>query len=263
MTKEEKIKEAYGEYWDLVKNHIDDNGWFSNDREDFYLSFGDCEKLGGTDYGHNEFIRPKSLQGIEDYYTFKDVVDFENYKVNKQGVLISKSRVSIQKNGKSYHVKERIMKPQIDNTGYIVFCLRNDKKESKKVYLHRILCELFLENPENKPCVNHKDGVKYNNSLSNLEWCSYKENNIHAFDNGLQKSGKEHHFYGKEGKFCHNSKKIICNDSGKVFDSLTEASLFFNISKSHLSNILKGIRKSTINISHYQPIEIPKKLPIY
>lgn len=259
-TKEEVVKEAWGADYNLGVG-IDENGWLSEN----YLTNDQCNLFNydeSFEYKNVFGYRPKSLHGIENYYSFKDITGFENYQVNKQGVVVSKSRVSLQKNGKKYTVKEKVMKPQIDNTGYIVFGLRNNKKETKKVYLHRILAESFIPNIENKPCINHKDGVKYNNSLDNLEWCTYQENNIHAFDNNFQKSGKQHHFYGKKGEFCHNSKKIICNDTGRIFDSLTEASLFFNISKSHLSNILKGVRKSSINATHYQPITKPQP-PLY
>ena len=195
-AKQEAIKKAYGENY----IHADINGWI---RFGMYVP----TDLGIENYDDMDgFWRCKSLQGIETYYSFIDIKGFENYKVNKQGVIVSKSRVSKQKNGKNYTVKENIMKPQIDNTGYIVFGLRNSNKKTKKVYLHRILAESFIPNIENKPCVNHKDGVKYNNNLNNLEWCTYKENNIHAFDIGLQKKGKEHHYYGKKGIECHNHK---------------------------------------------------------
>lgn len=209
MTKQELIKEAWGEYYELVKNQIDNNGWykyFDLNNSEMKRKLWQFVNLELEELPDVYLIRPKSLQGIEDYYSFLDIKGFENYKVNKQGIVVSKSRVSLQKNGKKYTVKEKIMRPQIDNTGYIVFGLRNNKKETKKVYLHRILAECFIINNENKPCVNHKDGVKYNNSLSNLEWCTYKENNIHAFETGLQKKGKDHHYYNKKGIECHNHK---------------------------------------------------------
>ena len=205
-AKQEAIKKAYGENY----IHADINGWI---RFGMYVP----TDLGIENYDDIDgFWRCKSLQGIETYYSFIDIKGFENYKVNKQGVIVSKSRVSKQKNGKNYTVKEKIMKPQIDNTGYIVFGLRNSNKKTKKVYLHRILAESFIPNIENKPCVNHKDGVKYNNNLNNLEWCTYKENNIHAFDIGLQKKGKEHHYYGKKGIECHNHKDYKPIEKSKV-----------------------------------------------
>ena len=212
-AKQEAIKKAYGEYWDFVKDYVDENGWIYFGHSNGFRLDG---KIPQEVDSYNGKFRPKSLQGIETYYSFIDIKGFENYKVNKQGVIVSKSRVSKQKNGKNYTVKEKIMKPQIDNTGYIVFGLRNSNKKTKKVYLHRILAESFIPNIENKPCVNHKDGVKYNNNLNNLEWCTYKENNIHAFDTGLQKKGKEHHYYGKKGIECHNHKDYQPIEKSKV-----------------------------------------------
>jgi len=64
-----------------------------------------------------------------------------------------------------------------------------------RVHIHRWLAENFIPNPYNLPCVNHKDGDKWNNELNNLEWCTYSENIQHAFDTGLNvsKQGEEHH----------------------------------------------------------------------
>lgn len=54
--------------------------------------------------------------------------------------------------------------------------------------IHRLLAEAFILNPDNKPCVNHIDGNKLNYALSNLEWATVRENNQHAYDNGLNYS---------------------------------------------------------------------------
>ena len=53
------------------------------------------------------------------------------------------------------------------------------------LYIHRAIALAFIPNPENKPCINHKDGNKLNNSIDNLEWCTHQENMIHAGKTGL------------------------------------------------------------------------------
>lgn len=54
--------------------------------------------------------------------------------------------------------------------------------------VHRLVAKAYIPNPNNLPCVNHKDGDKLNNSVSNLEWCSYLENTQHAMDTGLRRT---------------------------------------------------------------------------
>lgn len=73
--------------------------------------------------------------------------------------------------------------------------------------VHRMVAEAFIPNPENKPYVNHKDGDKQNNNISNLEWCTAHENTQHALRNGLIPTGKDSHLYGVTGENhpCHKS----------------------------------------------------------
>lgn len=81
-------------------------------------------------------------------------------------------------------VKGRIIKSGISTKGY---CRINLNKNGimKSFFIHRLVAFAFIENPLNKPCVNHKDGVKTNNHYSNLEWCTNAENNYHASINGF------------------------------------------------------------------------------
>ena len=101
----------------------------------------------------------------------------------------------ISEDGKVYNLKtKRYLKGHLENTGYISVNLNINNKK-KNYALHRLVAQTFLENPDNLPIVNHKDGNKLNNDISNLEWCTYSENTKHAYENGLEKKclGEKHH----------------------------------------------------------------------
>ena len=90
---------------------------------------------------------------------------------------------------------EKILKPCLNPHGYEEVCISILGNKSN-YRVHRLVAEAFLENKENKPCVNHKNSNKSDNRLENLEWCTSKENNIHAFayGNGNTKKGVESNF---------------------------------------------------------------------
>lgn len=104
----------------------------------------------------------------------------------------------------------------------------------KKTFaLHRLVALTFLENPENKEQVNHKDGNKLNNSLQNLDWCTNKENQIHKFQNGL---GNNH--TRKIGQYDLNDILV------KEYESIISASKEVKISKSSIQGVLIKYRKT-------------------
>lgn len=80
----------------------------------------------------------------------------------------------------------RWLKPSTMRHGYKYVCLFKDGKR-KNVYIHRIVGEAFLQTFSGKTCINHIDGNKANNNFSNLEWCTPKENKIHAWSTGITK----------------------------------------------------------------------------
>lgn len=73
--------------------------------------------------------------------------------------------------------------------GYRTFTLYVDGKQQGLRRVHRLVAEVFIENPENKPQVNHKDGIRDNNKVTNLEWVTARENVQHAYDTGLMLNG--------------------------------------------------------------------------
>lgn len=81
--------------------------------------------------------------------------------------------------------KEKILKMTPDKDGYLQVTLFIEGKQ-KTFKVHRIVAELFIENPEGKPAVNHIDGDKQNNFVENLEWVTRSENMRHAYDMGLK-----------------------------------------------------------------------------
>ena len=121
---------------------------------------------------------------------WKPVKDFEGlYEVSKHGRIKSVERTRIGKHGGITPVRERVLKQHVDRFGY---CRVTLYKDGKRHYLksHRVVAMAFIPNADGKPEINHKDGNKTNNDVSNLEWNTALENRRHAYANGL--NGGEH-----------------------------------------------------------------------
>ena len=172
---------------------------------------------------------------------WKDVVGYEGlYQVSDLGQVKSLRRDIMRTNGKTKPINERIMKPS-KRAGYYLVVLSKFGQHS--FYVHRLVSIMFIENRYNKPFVNHKNGVKTDNNVSNLEWVTPAENMKHAFDTGLMKRPKA--WLGKKGKN-NPSSKPVCQYSLdgiyiKTFDSAREA-LFATGIKSHISCVCLGKR---------------------
>ena len=115
---------------------------------------------------------------------WEDVVGWEGlYEVSNLGRVKSLSRV-VKRGEGELRVKEKIRVLVPNTKGYLQVKLCNQKIKKYKI-VHRLVGECFVENPSEKPCINHKNGIKTDNRAVNLEWCTYRENNLHAIKSGL------------------------------------------------------------------------------
>lgn len=104
------------------------------------------------------------------------------YRVFPDGTILSYAK---SKKGRPLKHIACENKKRINKQGYPAVDIVDDNKVIKKSLVHRLVAEAFIPNPDNLPCVNHKDGDKHNNNVDNLEWCSYKDNTQHALKNNL------------------------------------------------------------------------------
>lgn len=170
---------------------------------------------------------------------WKDIKGYEKlYQVSNLGSVKSLSK--FVKNNKSYSsigyiTKEKILKQFRNRKGYLVVSLCRDGKQ-KTFRVHRLVAEAFIPNPENKPQVNHINTNKENNHVSNLEWVTNGENQIHAYCNGLNKITQKRKEIIKE----KNSKKVVQYDLQGNFirkwESQSEAAEQLKISNGNISS---------------------------
>lgn len=108
-------------------------------------------------------------------------------EISKSGQVKSCTRRVPSRYGSSRLLGSKVLRPFKTNHGYFAIQIRREGKR-QNVLVHRMLAEAFIANPHGKPHVNHIDGDKSNNSLSNLEWVTHAENMKHASRMGLMRS---------------------------------------------------------------------------
>lgn len=178
-------------------------------------------------------VRGKTMGNF--YKEWKNIKGYETlYKVSNYGEIKAKRRVIYKiiddERQPIFVTKEKIMSPVNHGNGYLYITLIDEFGNRKNHYVHRLVAEAFIPNPNNLPQVNHRDYDRKNNKVTNLEWCSSLENIRHSrcnqprFHETSKKSFGYKYIGIKNGKYRVN----IRIDKGKhkfdkMFKTLEEA----------------------------------------
>lgn len=152
----------------------------------------------------------------------------DNYSVNENGEV---------RNDQTNHIKSPFVNA---GNGYLTVDLyKNNKPE--KVPIHRLVAEAFIPNPENKPTVDHADGDRTNNSIDNLRWATYSEQNSRFMTSGVrseQVTVSRHEEKRKKRGGGHESWGGVIETL--EFSSISEAAKYFGCTSGNISLMLRG-----------------------
>jgi hypothetical protein len=165
----------------------------------------------------------------------KGVSDFEDYLIGSDGYVFSLKNGSLIK-----------MKARMSGSGYLFVSLYKNGKY-KNLYIHRLVASHFIKNPLNKPEVNHKNGIKTDNRVKNLEWCTSGENKKHAFKNGLSKisdANKKNKVKTTEVNSIPVAQYCLDGSLIKIFKSSMQAQRETNARQGGISDCLRGKNKT-------------------
>lgn len=171
------------------------------------------------------------------------------YFVSDEGNVMSapRFRKCSTNNGYSFYLRKgRLLKQAINSHGYPVVTIKYLDGRQKTFTVHTLVANAFLTKGNDKTQVNHKDGNKENNNVSNLEWCTASENIKHAFETGLNKGS--HYWDNRRGKKHPRSIPVVAFDEhGNKVAEYENASLAAEAigisSSSHITACIKGRRK--------------------
>lgn len=178
---------------------------------------------------------------------WKPIKNYPNYEISNLGRVKSKERMVNTIGGAKRKIREKIIKPTFDSRGYYVVSLYNENGKSKPKTIHRLVCEVFLENKDNYPVINHINGIKTDNRLENLEFCTQSHNVKEAYRLGLEKPQLTN--LGKLGIKNKKSKKIkqidiVTNEVINYHYGTLEAQRNTGINFRNIYLCLNGKRKS-------------------
>ena len=170
---------------------------------------------------------------------WKDIKGYEGlYKISNYG------------NVYSLHT-DRYLKPGVNNkTKYFAVCLyKNGVYITKKI--HRLIAEHFIPNPDNKPCIDHIDGNRQNNKISNLRWVTHKENHNNPITKVKHTKLRKRKKTNAISWFKKMSKPVICIEANALFTSVNEAGRALNIDARKICQVCKG-KIQTIGGYHWK-----------
>lgn len=170
----------------------------------------------------------------------KPVIGYEGlYEIDGDGRIFSVERSYVNSIGRKHKVVRSERKAVQHETGYLVIGLRKDGK-TKTFRHHRVVAENIIENPNDLPLVNHKDGDKTNNHPSNLEWVSAKDNTSHAIKYGLFKVHGENNYSAKLSE----EDVIIALDRVLSGEEIQSVSLSMNVNRNTLPKRFSNCERS-------------------
>lgn len=170
---------------------------------------------------------------------WKDIPNYEGfYQVSNLGNVKSLKRKIKRLNHSDLILNEKVLKNYVTKNGYVQLSLHKHKK-SKKIFGHILVMLAFKGEKPKDHDVNHINGIKNDNRLINLEYCTRSENMLHAFKKGLCKNTL------KSSRTGNNSKKrIVLNTENGIFhESIVEASETYNVYIGSMEKMLSGNRK--------------------
>ena len=159
---------------------------------------------------------------------WKDIPGFEGlYRVSNDGHVVGyKTEYRCGNNGQTKRVlQEREIIGDKDFYGHRRVTLYKNKTK-RRAFVHRLVAEAFIPNPENKPEIDHINTDPSDNRVENLRWVTRLENQRNPITNmkqHLAQLGEKNYWFGKTGAMHHRSKKVMCVETGVVYDGVSEA----------------------------------------
>lgn len=173
--------------------------------------------------------------------TWKIIPGFDFYEASDDGQIKSVERRVKHNYGGFSLRKSRILKQYISDDGYKRLGITMNRK-TETTNVHRLVALAFIPNPENKPQVNHINGIKTDNRVVNLEWATVAENVKHAYDTGLKTKAKLSETQIAE--IVARSKKPITlinvlSGEGRSFECINDCASFLNVKQSTISQAIR------------------------